>query len=368
MEGCSFVPEAVANAAPDSWLSKGDILVSMTGYIGEIGRVRTEESLVLNQRVGKFSIIDPDRLDADYFYYVLQQDRLKAEMQTHAYGAAQPNISPSLIHNLTIPLPPLPTQRKIADILSAYDDLIENNTRRIAILEEMAQRLYQEWFVHFRYPGHEEVPLVDSELGPIPEGWRVLPLGSACDRISSGGTPSRREPTFWSNPTIPWFKTKELQEGFLFGSEESISEVALSRSSARLFEPGTILMAIYAAPTVGRLGIVTEPSSCNQAALGLVGNPAVATQSYLFYKRQELRPEFNRSSQGAAQQNISKEKVAATRAVFPPIKLLRRFDSMVVAQWSMIKNLSLSNLTASEAKASLLPRLVSGTLQLDRTL
>ncbi len=73
-------------------------------------------------------------------------------------------------------LPPLATQRKIAAILSAYDDLIENNTRRIEILEEMAQRIYREWFVHFRFPGHEDVPLVDSELGPIPEGWERRPL------------------------------------------------------------------------------------------------------------------------------------------------------------------------------------------------
>jgi type I restriction enzyme S subunit len=92
-------------------------------------------------------------------------------------GAAQPKLTQENLRRIPVPLPPLPTQRKIADILSAYDDLIENNTRRIAILEEMAQRLYQEWFVHFRYPGHEHVPLVDSELGPIPEGWEVKRLG-----------------------------------------------------------------------------------------------------------------------------------------------------------------------------------------------
>ena len=78
------------------------------------------------------------------------------------------------LQELTLPVPSLPSQRKIAAILSAYDDLIENNNRRIKLLEEMAQRIYREWFVDFRYPGHEEVPLVDSELGPIPEGWMWL--------------------------------------------------------------------------------------------------------------------------------------------------------------------------------------------------
>ncbi len=80
-------------------------------------------------------------------------------------------------------LPPLPVQRRIADILSAYDDLIENNNRRIAILEEMAQNLYREWFVHFRFPGHEHVKMVDSELGPIPEGWEVSTIGGVSDNF-----------------------------------------------------------------------------------------------------------------------------------------------------------------------------------------
>ena len=88
------------------------------------------------------------------------------------------------------PLPPLPTQRKIAAILSAYDDLIENNNRRIKLLEEMAQRIYREWFVDFRYPGHEDVPLVDSELGPIPKGWNVQPLSDAAQIVTRSVEPA----------------------------------------------------------------------------------------------------------------------------------------------------------------------------------
>ncbi|MBI2480573.1 MAG: restriction endonuclease subunit S [Planctomycetia bacterium] len=94
-----------------------------------------------------------------------------------ATGSAQPNLNIPLLHSVPVPLPPLPTQRKIASILSAYDDLIENNTRRIAILEEMAQAIYREWFVNFRFPGHENVKLVDSPLGQIPEGWEATTVG-----------------------------------------------------------------------------------------------------------------------------------------------------------------------------------------------
>jgi type I restriction enzyme S subunit len=95
-----------------------------------------------------------------------------------------------------INLPPLPIQRTIASILSAYDDLIENNTRRIAILEEMAQMLYQEWFVKFHFPGHEQVKMVESELGMIPEGWRVVSFFDIAE-VLSGGTPKTAIPEYW---------------------------------------------------------------------------------------------------------------------------------------------------------------------------
>ena len=96
------------------------------------------------------------------------------------------SLNQKIIGSIPLRLPPLPTQRKIAAILSAYDDLIENNTRRIKILEEMASALYREWFVNFRFPGHEKVRMEESELGPKPEGWEVYTLESVCQRITDG--------------------------------------------------------------------------------------------------------------------------------------------------------------------------------------
>jgi len=122
-------------------------------------------------------------------------------------GAGQPNVSPSDIGGLKIPLPPLPTQRKIAAILSAYDDLIENNTRRIRILEEMAQAIYREWFVHFRFPGHEGVRMVESELGMIPEGWEVKPFSQIASFINGYAF----KPSDWSKNGIPIIKIVELK-------------------------------------------------------------------------------------------------------------------------------------------------------------
>ena len=102
-------------------------------------------------------------------------------LTNRAKGAAYPAVDTEIISNAEIPLPPLSTQQKIASVLSAYDNLIENNTRRIQILEEMAQRIYKEWFVDFKYPGHEDDELVDSELGMIPEGWKIIKLNTIAD-------------------------------------------------------------------------------------------------------------------------------------------------------------------------------------------
>jgi type I restriction enzyme S subunit len=107
--------------------------------------------------------------DPRFAYYLLKS----LGLERYDCGASNPTLNRNHIHGLPVIVPPLGTQERIASILSAYDDLIENNTRRIAILEEMARALYQEWFVHFRFPGHEHVPLVDSSLGPIPVGWEV---------------------------------------------------------------------------------------------------------------------------------------------------------------------------------------------------
>ncbi len=124
-------------------------------------------------------VADPNKADVRFVKYYL--DTIKQQLKNVSKGATQDNLSLDKLLSFDILTPPVTTQHKIATILSAYDDLIENNTRRIAILEEMAQSLYREWFVHFRFPGHEKKRLVESELGLIPEGWEVVKLGDAIE-------------------------------------------------------------------------------------------------------------------------------------------------------------------------------------------
>jgi type I restriction enzyme S subunit len=136
------------------------------------------------------------------YYYFFSQEWRNVIAQNTLIGSTVDRIPIAKFPDFPITVPTLSTQRKIAAILSAYDNLIENNLRRIKILEEMAQNLYREWFVKFRFPGHQYARFIDSTLGRIPEGWEVKALGELCTQMQSGGTPSRKKSEFWDGGMV----------------------------------------------------------------------------------------------------------------------------------------------------------------------
>ncbi|MHB1895653.1 MAG: restriction endonuclease subunit S [Metallibacterium sp.] len=339
----------------------GDVILTREAPLGEIGMLRSSEKVFLGQRLVAYRA-DPNKLDNRFLLYAMLGDDMQGQIQSMGSGATVEHMRVPDCEKLTLRLPPLATQRRIAAILSAYDDLIENNTRRIAILEEMARRIYEEWFVRFRFPGHEHTRMVESELGLVPEGWKVSRLELVCARMNSGNTPSRSNPDYWDNGSVDWYKTKELWDGYLFESEERISEQAIIEKKSRVFEAGTILMAIYGSPTVGRLGITTSRATCNQAALGMLPDTNKITFWMLYYTLLALRAEFNNKAQGAAQQNVSKEKVAETKFIVPAAGIQRRFDEVVGPIQAMLRNLHEKNRNLRATRDLLLPRLISGEL------
>lgn len=184
----TYVPYSIAYQNSKYILKKGDILIAMTGshinqiasVVGRVGRVLYDDMTVLNQRVGKIINIDKDNINLDYVYYFLSQYSVKVELAQKAGGAAnQANISPSDIKNLWFPCPQINIQNRIAEILSRYDSLIENYQKQIKLLEESAQRLYKEWFVDLRFPGHENTKIVDG----VPEGWDNIKVGDLLCKI-----------------------------------------------------------------------------------------------------------------------------------------------------------------------------------------
>ena len=157
-----------------------DVLVNSTG-VGTLGRVaQIKKNVDISTVDSHVTIVRPDlkKVDGQYFGYAINAKQSNIEAMGEGATGQTELSRVRLGEEIAIPLPPILTQRKISYVLSAYDNLIENNTRRIQILEEMAQRIYKEWFVDFKYPGHENDKLVDSELGMIPESWEVKRLDS----------------------------------------------------------------------------------------------------------------------------------------------------------------------------------------------
>jgi len=270
------------------------------------------------------------------------------------------SLNQEIVSRISLRVPPSSIQRRVVAVLAAFDELIEINERRIELLEDLARSLYHEWFVRYRYPRHEYVELVDSETGVIPCDWRVQPLGDVCSTVRAGSTPRRSDPTNWDSGTVSWFKTGELRDGPLTDSIEKIA----AKPGIRLFEPPMILMAIYGSPTVGRLGWATRTCSSNQAALALrAHNPTVA-QEWLWFQLKSLRSHFNGMAQGAAQQNISKEKVVQTLVACPPSEVLRGFSERAGACRALWHDLHLENETLVKVRDLLLPRLVTGRLDI----
>lgn len=186
LEDLTYVSDEIAQKSEKFMLSYNDVLIAMTGshinqwasVVGRVARVKYKEKSLLNQRVGKIIVKDQKKANIDYIYYFLQQDETKVMLANQAGGAAnQANISPLMIKRLEFPAPDIEVQNKIADILSAYDDLIENNQKQIKLLEEAAQRLYKEWFVDLRFPGYEQTRIIDG----VPEGWKKGCLGDIAE-------------------------------------------------------------------------------------------------------------------------------------------------------------------------------------------
>ena len=332
-----------------------DIIYTRTGNVGLVFR---NNYGVMHNNCFSVTPNDADELSRDFLYYALQNKTFFDTANALARGAAQPDLPHTSFNSIEFAYPSLFVQERIAYILSRYDSLIENYQKQIKLLEEAAQRLYKEWFVDLHFPGHENTKTVDG----VPEGWEKKTIADVCTNISSGSTPSRSNKAYWENGTIKWVKTKELQDGWILDTEEYISQEGYNSSSTKMFPVNTILMAIYASPTLGRLGILSTDCCCNQAALGLIADENIISWQWLFWKLYELRDEFNAIARGAGQQNISGIVVKNKEIIIPDKGVIDGFTSVVSKMFEQQKSLSSQLRLLTEARDRLLPKLMSGEI------
>ena len=272
-------------------------------------------------------------------------------------GASVPTLNRNNLDNIIVQIPDISIQEKIADILSSYDDLIDTNRRRIRLLEESAQLLFREWFVYFRFPGHEKVKIVDG----VPEGWKKETIGKFFD-TTSGGTPSRKHPEYFEGD-INWVKTQELNENFIFETEEKITQDAVNKSSTKVFPKNTLLVSIYGNTNIGRTCILANPAATNQACVALFPKKEHYHYIYLQQYLQAIRSSLIGMSQGAAQTNISQETLRKVKILMPNEKVMYQFIERAESMYEQIKTLQLQNQKLTQAQDLLLPRLMSGAIE-----
>ena len=377
--GATFVSLEAARKYERFALKPFDTLFVMVGAtLGKTGFVKTQDlPALLNQNMwlirAKPSLISP--LYLHYAFKVFSQPLLGM-----ASGSARGFVKRDDFRQMIIPLPSAPEQVRISSLLGALDDRITLLRETNATLEAIAQALFKSWFVDFdpvraKQEGRAPEGMSDataalfpdsfeeSELGLLPKGWRISTVADLCSTITNGGTPSRSKVELWEGGTIPWFKTGEFNDGFLLQSAERITRNALATSAAKLLPENSVLMAIYAAPTVGRLGVLTEPSTFNQACTGMVAKETVGVW-FLFWTLYFGRDWFNSRANGAAQQNISKAIVSAYRVVSPSDSVLLAFNEIATSIHHRIRRNSEQAQTLATLRDTLLPRLISGQLRL----
>jgi type I restriction enzyme S subunit len=278
-------------------------------------------------------------------------------------GSAQAQITIERLKDFEIEFPPLQTQKRIAGILSAYDELIENSQQRIKILESMARNLYREWFVHFRFPGHEKLPRVASLLGDIPQDWEVKRVVDAFE-ISGGGTPSRKEAEYWDGGIIQWFSPSDLTGAgtmFMDDSGDHITKLGLAKSSARLFPARSVMLTSRA--TIGAIAINTHEACTNQGFITCMPNESVPLH-FLFHWLTENVPTFQRMASGATFKEISRGVFKTIEFLHPPTKLVRHFEDTVTPMAEQALSIQRQIQNLRKTRNLLLPRLLSGQINL----
>lgn len=351
--------EYIGDEDYDAWMRRGlpcqgDILITTEAPLGEVARLRTTERIALAQRVillrAKSSVIDPG-----FLFQALKSPPVKAELAKRATGTTVLGIKQSELREVRIPYVSVIVQCRIAAILSAYDDLIENNTKRIKILEEMARSLYREWFVEFRFPDHGRIELRRQAQAKVPVGWQASSLGHLVDEVRDAV-----DPRDVADDT-PYFGLEHLpRRSTTLGTWGEAREVQSAKLRARR---GEILFGKIR-PYFHKVGVVPVDAICSSDAIVLRPRDALFFGLTLgCTSSDEFVAQATASSQGTKMPRANWEVLRKHPIPLPPNRILEQYNQLVVPMVDLASSLALKNRTLAMTRDMLLPRLISGEIQ-----
>lgn len=346
-----------------SALRPGDVAVVRTGFPGTACVI--PETLP-ESNCADLVIITPKKsaLDSRYLANVFNSSWGQATVGGNLVGVAQQHFNVGAAREMVLDLPELPTQRKIAGILSAYDDLIENNLRRIKILEEMAQSLYREWFVLFRFPGHESAAFRDSSLGKIPTGWRISDLGSVTTKIGSGATPRGGKDSYKAEGMTLIRSMNIYDYSFEFENLAFIDPQQAGQLDNVSVEARDVLLNITGA-SVCRCAMVPShllPARVNQHVAIIRADRRLVDPCFLLdsiNSEENKRKLFGLAQGGATREALTKEAICRFPILQPPSDLIFRYGRIVGVIHTRREGLQRKIQTLRETRNLLLPKLLA---------
>ncbi len=339
-------------------IKDGDILYSRRGDVGKCAFTSEREiGWICGTGCLKVSV-DKDKADPQFIFYQLQKAETIGWVINHAVGSTMLNLNTSILSAVPVDVPEMEIQRKIVKILSSYDELIANNHKQIKLLEEAAQRLYKEWFVELRFPGYEDVKIVDG----MPEGWKKGRADSFFN-ITIGKTPPRAEKQWFvkGDAGVPWLSISDMGNAriYVFATSEALTQEAIKKHNMKIVPSGTIFVSFKL--TVGRVSIATTDMCTNEAiAHFYIENDLQQAYTFCYLNNFKYDSLGNTSSISKA---VNSKIIKAMPFVMPDKATILAFSKLVVPILNEIKNKQATCIKLAETRDRLLPKLMSGEIE-----
>ena len=360
-EDLAYIDDEQAADLDNVIVQEDDILLNITG--ASVARCCIASRRFLPARVNQHVAIvrvRPETTDARFVLYCINSPHLKKHLRALAQGGAtREALTKTTIEDFEVPQPPLAVQRRIAEILSAYDELIENNQRRIKVLEEMARSLYREWFVYFRFPGHNKVKMAPSPLGPIPPGWEVKKLGEIAD-VNRAQINPRTAPDEVYYIDISSVSPGQIDAIITFPFAEAPGR------ARRIVQHGDILWSCVR-PNRRSHALVMQPALNTIASTGftvLTATKVPFSFLYLAMTTDDFVTFLTNSATGSAYPAVTAKTFADAVLLVPPAPLLKKFGETSIPMAEQIHILQRQTQNLRRTRDLLLPRLLSGQVHL----
>jgi type I restriction enzyme S subunit len=357
--------EFIASDFYDEWMRRGlpqklDVLLTTEAPLGELAVLRDGEKIALAQRIILLRA-KPGRVDSLFLFYALQSDFGQDELKARASGTTVLGIKQSELRQVRIPIFPLPIQRRIAGILSAYDELIENSQRRIRILEAMARTLYREWFVYFRFPGHEKLPRVASVLGDVPRGWEVKKLTDVAE-VNRAQINARSAPD-----ELHYIDISSVSPGQI----DTITTYAFADApgrARRIVQHGDVLWSCVR-PNRRSHAQVMRPEPNTIASTGfavLTATKVPFTFLYFATTTDDFVAYLTNNANGAAYPAVTAATFEKADLLIPSAPLLKKFGEVTIPMAEQIHTLQRQMKNLRGTRDLLLPRLLAGQVSVEK--